>query len=155
MKIDSLDLEIIKHLQEDARLSFRHLGRKLKVPHTTVFTRAEKLVKKGVIKKFSAIIHPHDLGLQTGFIIIDAPPAQSKQMAEKIAKFNETQRVYRTFDGKIITKVVVSDQHKGLEKFLTKIGDYPMTTLAVHDVIKFDEGVHHETLKNLDIYQDK
>ncbi|OYT54851.1 MAG: transcriptional regulator [Candidatus Altiarchaeales archaeon ex4484_2] len=155
MKIDRLDLEIIKHLQEDARLSFRHLGRKLNVPHTTVFTRAEKLVKNGVIKKFSALIHPHDMGLQTGFVIIDAPPAKSKDMAEKISKFNEARRVYRTFDGKIITKVVVSDQHRGLEKFLTKIGDYPMTTLAVHDVVKFEEGVHPEILKSLDIYQDK
>ncbi len=155
MKIDRLDLEIIKHLQEDARLSFRHLGRKLNVPHTTVFTRAEKLVKKGIIKNFSALIRPHDMGLQTGFVIIDAPPAQSREIAERISKFNEAQKVYRTFDGKIITKVVVSDQHTGLERFLTKIGDYPMTTLAVHDVVKFEDGVHPEILKSLDIYQDK
>ncbi|HIE33980.1 MAG TPA: AsnC family transcriptional regulator, partial [Candidatus Altiarchaeales archaeon] len=48
MKIDKLDVEIIKNLQQDARLSFRELGQKLNVPHTTVFTRADRLVEKGI-----------------------------------------------------------------------------------------------------------
>jgi len=39
MKIDELDVEIIKYLQEDARMSFRQIGKNLGVPHTTVFTR--------------------------------------------------------------------------------------------------------------------
>ena len=155
MKIDNLDLEIIKHLQEDARLSFRNLGRKLKVPHTTVFTRAEKLVKKGIIKKFSAIIHPHEMGLQMGFIIIDAPPSQSREIAKKLSEFNETRKVYRTFDGKIIAKVIVPEQHKGLEEFLTKLDNWPITTYAVHEVVKFEEGIHLDTLKALDIYKGK
>jgi DNA-binding Lrp family transcriptional regulator len=41
MKIDELDLEIIKYLQADARMSFRDIGKNLGVPHTTVFTRAD------------------------------------------------------------------------------------------------------------------
>ncbi len=155
MKIDNLDLEIIKHLQNDARLSFRHLGRKLNVPHTTVFTRAEKLVEKGIIKKFSAIIHPHEVGLQTGFIIIDPPPSKSKDIAKKLSAFNETRKIYRTFDGKIIAKIVVSEQHKGLEDFLTKMEEYPITAFAIHDIVKFEEGLHPDSFKALDIYQDK
>ncbi|OYT42214.1 MAG: hypothetical protein B6U86_00785 [Candidatus Altiarchaeales archaeon ex4484_43] len=89
MKIDNLDLNIIKHLQEDARLSFRELGQKLSVPHTTV------------------------------------PPSQSRDTANYIAGFEEARKVFRTFDGKIIVEVLVSEKHKGLEEFLTKLNISP------------------------------
>jgi len=156
MKIDKLDLEIIKHLQEDARVSFRYLGKKLKVPHTTIFTRAEKLIKKGIIKKFSAIIHPHDVGLQMGFIIINAPPARSKEIAERIASFNEARKVFRTFDGKIIAKVVVPREHQGLEEFLSKLRlDNDMTVYAVHDIVKFEDSIHPDLIKDTEFYKEK
>lgn len=157
MKIDNLDLEIIKHLQEDARLSFRKLGKKLGIPHTTVFTRAERLVERGIINRFSAIIHPHEIGLQMGFIIIDALPSKSKNIAEKLASFNEARMVFRTFDGKIIAKVVVPNHrtHAGFEEFLAKLDGFPFTALPVHEVVKFESLVHSDLLKTLDIYKNK
>ncbi len=155
MKIDNLDLEIIKHLQQDARLSFRYLGRKLGVPHTTVFTRAEKLVNKGVIKRFSAILHPHDLGLHIGYLIVNPPPSQSKEIATKIASFDEARKVFRTFDGKIIAKVVVPGHHEGFEEFLSKLDDWNMNAYSVHDVVKFDHTIPTDTLKSLEFYKNK
>lgn len=157
MKIDNLDLEILKHLQEDARLSFRKLGKKLGVPHTTVFTRAERLVKKKVINKFAAILHPHELGLQMGFVIIDAPPSESKRVAQKLASFNEARKVFRTFDGKVIAKVVVPNPgtHEGFEEFLTRLGEFPFTAYSVHDVVKYDNAIHSDLLKTLEIYKEK
>jgi DNA-binding Lrp family transcriptional regulator len=157
MKIDKLDLEIIKNLQNDARLSFRQLAKKLNIPHTTVFTRAERLVKKGVINKFAAVMHPHELGLQTGYIIINAPPAESKNIAKKMASYSEVQDVFRTFDGKVITRVVVSNKgnNTGFEEFLTKLDDCNFTAYPVHDVVKYDTGIQTDMLKTLDIYEDK
>ncbi|RLI91708.1 MAG: hypothetical protein DRO89_03420 [Candidatus Altiarchaeales archaeon] len=149
MKIDNLDLNIIKHLQEDARLSFRELGEKLSVPHTTVFTRAERLLERGVIKNFSAILHPHDLGLQIGYIVIDVPPSQSRDTANYIAGFEEARKVFRTFDGKIIVEVLVPEKHKGLEEFLTKLNISPIKVYPVHDVVKFDHKIPDVALNGL------
>ncbi|MBN2014707.1 MAG: AsnC family transcriptional regulator [Candidatus Altiarchaeota archaeon] len=149
MKVDKLDLSIIKHLQEDARLSFRELGQKLGVPHTTVFTRAERLLDRGVIKNFSAILHPHDLGLQIGYIIVDVPPSQSKDTANHIAHFEEARKVFRTFDGKIIVEVLVSGEHKGLEEFLARLNVSPVRVYPVHDVVKFDHKIHEGALNKL------
>ncbi len=155
MKIDNLDLAIIKHLQEDARLSFRELGRKLGVPHTTVFTRAERLVELGIIKNFSAILHPHDLGLQIGFIVVDAQPSKSKGIADKLSGFDEVRKVFRTFDGKIIAKIVVPRGHHGFEEFLTKLDDFPINAYPVHEVIKFDHTIPESGLKSLHFYKEK
>jgi DNA-binding Lrp family transcriptional regulator len=158
MKIDKLDLEIIKHLQLDARLSFRKLAKTLKIPHTTVFTRAERLVRNGVISKFAAVLHPQDLGLQMGYVIINAQPSESKKIAEKLASFNEVQQVFRTFDGKVISKVVVPNPqgkpHVGFEEFLMKLNENNMTAFPIHEVVKFDESIHPEILKTLEIYKD-
>jgi len=157
MKIDKLDLEIIKHLQDDARLSFRKLGKKLGIPHTTVFTRAERLVKKGVISNFAAVLHPHELGLQMGYLIINAPPSESKKIAQKLAAFNEVQHVFRTFDGKIISTVVVPGRkgNTGFEEFLTKLDECDFTAYPIHDVVKYENSIHGDTLKTLEIYSDK
>ncbi len=150
MKIDDLDREIIKHLQKDARMSFRELGRKLGVPHTTIFTRAERLVKRGIIKKFSAILHPHKVGLRIGFIVVNATPSESKDIARKIAELDEACKVFRTVDGKIIVKAIVPDHpnYEGLEEFLAKLGNYSMDVYPIHEVVKFDHTISEGMLKS-------
>ena len=151
MKIDELDLEIIKYLQEDARMSVREIGKKLGVPHTTIFTRAERLLDRGIIKKFSAILHPHELGLQIGYVIIDAPPSESKNIAKEIAKYEEARKIYRTFDGKILVNIIVPDHkyHQGMEEFLAKLNGYPMKAYPIYDIVKFENTLHAEILKDL------
>jgi Lrp/AsnC family leucine-responsive transcriptional regulator len=159
MKIDKLDLEIIKNMQLDARLSLRKLAKTLNIPHTTVFTRVERLVKNGVINKFSAVLYPQDLGFQIGYVIINAQPAESKKVAEKLASYNEVQQVFRTFDGKVISKVVVSNPlgkpHVGFEEFLMKLNEANLMAFLVHEVVKFDESIDPEILKTLEIYRDR
>lgn len=151
MKIDALDLEIIKYLQDNARMSFREIGKKLGVPHTTVFTRAEKLLERGVIKKFSAVLHPHELGLQIGYVIVDAPPAESRKIANKIAQHEEARKIYRTFDGKILVNTLVPEtrQHQGMEEFLARIDVHPMTVYAINDIVKYDNTLTPDTLKSI------
>ncbi|MBN2250596.1 MAG: winged helix-turn-helix transcriptional regulator [Candidatus Altiarchaeota archaeon] len=151
MKIDELDLEIIKYLQENARMSFREIGKNLGVPHTTIFTRAERLIDKGVIKKFAAILHPHELGLQTGYVILEAAPSESKRIAADIAKHNEARKIYRTFDGKILVNFMVpeKDYHQGMEDFLSKLEGCPMKTYPIHDIIKYENTLHPDILKDI------
>ena len=50
VKIDSTDREILKMLQEDARVAFKRIAEKIGVSEATVFVRVKKLRKKGVIK---------------------------------------------------------------------------------------------------------
>lgn len=151
MKLDNLDLDILKHMQENARISLRQLGDKLKKPHTTVFTRVRRLEKAGMIKKFSAILHPHDLGLKIGVLFIDAPPSQSKKIADDLAVLEEVNSVYRTFDGKIIAKAFVPDLEgqRGLEEFLAGLDNYEMQVYPVDDVVKHECTIHDTAITRL------
>jgi Lrp/AsnC family transcriptional regulator for asnA, asnC and gidA len=60
--LDELGQKIIRELQEDARQSFREIGRKLKVSEGTVRNRAKSLVNSNTMK-ISAIPNPEKLGL--------------------------------------------------------------------------------------------
>jgi Lrp/AsnC family transcriptional regulator for asnA, asnC and gidA len=60
--LDELGQKIISELQEDARQSFREIGRKLKVSEGTVRNRVKSLVKSNALK-ISAIPNPEQLGL--------------------------------------------------------------------------------------------
>ncbi|VVB55105.1 putative HTH-type transcriptional regulator [uncultured archaeon] len=151
MKIDDLDTQILENLQSDARMSLRELGQKLGVPHTTVFTRVNRLVERGVIDQFTAKINPHDLGLKLGIIMIDAHPSESKKIAEEIAQHEEVQKVFRTFDGKIIVKVVVpnAEENVGFEEFLKKLDGHHMTVYPVHEVVKFEHTIPRSLLDHV------
>ncbi len=60
--LDELGQKIIRKLQEDARQSFREIGRKLEVSEGTVRNRVRGLVKSNTMK-ISAIPNPEQLGL--------------------------------------------------------------------------------------------
>ncbi len=60
--LDELGQKIIKELQDDARQSFREIGRKLKISEGTVRNRVKSLVSSGTMK-ISAIPNPERLGL--------------------------------------------------------------------------------------------
>lgn len=59
--IDEKDEEILKALKENSRISFRELANTLKIPHTTVWSRVERLKDLGVIKKFTIEIGEKEL----------------------------------------------------------------------------------------------
>jgi len=60
--LDELGQNIIKELQDDARQSFREIGRKLGVSEGTVRNRVKSLTG-GNIMKISAVPNPEKLGL--------------------------------------------------------------------------------------------
>ncbi len=150
MKVDRLDRKIIKHLQENARMSLKEMGRKLGVPHATVFTRVDRLMKRGIIKRFSAVLYPHEIGLRMGVIVINLPVSESKKIAERIAEFDEVLKVFRTFDGKIIVKTILPDKknYKGLEEFLRRL-EYPTEVYLINRVVKFDHSIREEMLEDV------
>ena len=51
MKLDSIDIKIIKVLQRDARASIASIARNLKVSSNAAHVRYKKIQKSGIIKK--------------------------------------------------------------------------------------------------------
>ena len=66
MELDGKDHKIIEILRENARLSIRDIAKKTSIRPSTVHQRIQKLVKEGVIEKFTLKLNNKAFG--EGFI---------------------------------------------------------------------------------------
>jgi Lrp/AsnC family leucine-responsive transcriptional regulator len=66
-QLDSIDLDILRALQEDARLSTRQLAAKVHRSPTPVFERLRRLESQGYIDRYIAVLNADKLG--QGFIV--------------------------------------------------------------------------------------
>ncbi len=60
--IDEIDRQIMMLLQEDARLSNAAIAEQVGLTASTVYERIKKLEKRGMIKKYVAIVDPTEIG---------------------------------------------------------------------------------------------
>ena len=61
-KIDDTDMKILKELVADASLSVPKLSKKINVNPSVVYSRIKRLIKRGLIKKFTVIVNEQLLG---------------------------------------------------------------------------------------------
>jgi Lrp/AsnC family transcriptional regulator for asnA, asnC and gidA len=118
-KLDSLDRMILHVLQEDGRASYSEIARRLKVPESTVRLRVKKLLERGVIRKFAALINPFKAGYSiVAFIAVDVEPSRVKKAAEELSKLPEVDVLgIATGAHDILMQVTVKDLQE-LESFL-------------------------------------
>ena len=81
LTLDEYDLNILRTLQEDARLTTKELAAKVNLSTTPVFERLKKLEKAGYIKKYVAILDAEKLNL--GFEVFCS--VKLKQMSRDVA----------------------------------------------------------------------
>jgi Lrp/AsnC family transcriptional regulator for asnA, asnC and gidA len=62
-RIDDLDLKILSELSNDASISVPKLSKKVNINDSVVYSRIKRLIKRGLIKKFTVIINDEALGL--------------------------------------------------------------------------------------------
>lgn len=61
-RIDDLDLKILSELSKDASISVPRLSKKININSSVVYSRIKRLVKRGLIKKFTIVINDEALG---------------------------------------------------------------------------------------------
>lgn len=62
MVIDNIDNEILRHLRDDGRMSYRELGERVGLSSTAVASRIDRLVERDVISGFRVDINHRALG---------------------------------------------------------------------------------------------
>lgn len=62
-RIDDLDLKILNELLNDASISIPRLSKKININSSVVYSRIKRLIRKGLIKKFTIIVNDQALGL--------------------------------------------------------------------------------------------
>ncbi len=121
--LDDLDWHILQQLQEDAKQTYSEIGGKLKVAHSTVFERVQKMEEFGLIKKYEAVVDHEKLGVRriTAQLSIVTDPKEAEIIANKLSVFDQVLEVSASFSEELIVlaKVVACDQ-AALHSFIAK-----------------------------------
>jgi DNA-binding Lrp family transcriptional regulator len=98
IKLDLLDVNIIRELQEDARISYRALARKLGVSVTTVSERVKRMKETGLIRSFTVIVNPEKAGnvYCTALYIKTENGSDPKKVGEAVSKVKGICYTYHT-----------------------------------------------------------
>jgi len=80
--LDAVDLQILRALQENARLTTKELAARVNLSTTPVFERMKRLERNGYIKQYVAVLDAEKLG--RGFTVFCS--VKLKQMSRSIAQ---------------------------------------------------------------------
>jgi Lrp/AsnC family transcriptional regulator for asnA, asnC and gidA len=140
-KIDELDLKIISHLQENGRIPVAELAKKLNQPENTVRYRIERLLKNGVIRRFTALVDPRALGLNvSAAVMFKVDPKKLDQLLEKLTSMKDVTNVYQLSGEWDLIAVVfakdIQDLHERVEELRRMEGVKEMNVMITTRVIK-------------------
>ncbi|MCF0248310.1 MAG: Lrp/AsnC family transcriptional regulator [Synergistes sp.] len=131
-QLDDIGRQILKILQEEGRISFNELGRRVGLSSPAVAERVRRLEEAGLILGYRAIVDQNKLGYPiTAYIRLSIAVsylAQADELAKSIPEVLECHHLTGS-DGVILKVIVSSVGH--LEDVISKMGSCGMTTTAI------------------------
>ncbi len=95
--LDELDKNILNMLQRDARTPYSDIAKKIGTAEATVRFRVKRLVNKGVISAFIAVLNPVKIGYEvSGAILLKLDPLHMDDITERLVNFVEIIYIYRS-----------------------------------------------------------
>lgn len=148
--LDSVDISILKHLQQDARLTIKEISREVNLSSTPVFERIKRMEREGFIKRYVTILDAEKM--HKGFVVfcsVKLSPLNKKVAQEfcntikEIPEVTECYNISGRFD--YLLKVHSPDMKYYQEFVLNVLGQLSMLgfleSTFVMEEIKNDFGV--------------
>ena len=127
-QLDETDLQILKTLQKNAKLTTKELADAVHLTPTPVFERQKRLERQGYIKRYVAVLNPDKLGLGLQVFCKVKLKQINHEIAEsftrRIQRIPEVTECYNTSGAyDYLLKVRARDMKQYQEFILNKLGD--------------------------------
>ncbi|GAA2381446.1 Lrp/AsnC family transcriptional regulator [Nonomuraea africana] len=139
MDLDRTDLEIVRHLQADGRMTFETIAQRVGLSRPATRTRAQRLLTSGAVR-IVAIVHPAVKGLTAiahASIRVDGP---ARPVAQSIAELAEAPFVTLTVGGHAVVAEVRAPDFGALATSIERLRSMPgvrgVDTLVYTRVLK-------------------
>ena len=130
--MDNLNWKILKHLQENARLSNAEIGRRVGISSPAVGERIKKMEDAGIIKGYYTDLSYYELDYQLrALITVRAFMGRLKPFLEKVKSFDEVVNCYRITGNENIVMEVILKNQRHLEKFIDQLITYGETKTQI------------------------
>jgi DNA-binding Lrp family transcriptional regulator len=129
MKLDDIDVAVLRHMQEHARISNVDLADRIGLSPAPCLRRVQALERAGVIRKYVALLNPEAIGRDvTVFVQVSLdlqPGGRLEAFEQQILEREEVLECYlMTGDSDYLLRVVVPDvgaYERFLKEVLTRI----------------------------------
>ncbi len=96
-RVDDNDKVIIEMLRENARSSLRDIAKVVDMSPSSVRNRIEKLLERGLIKRFTIDVDYRKMGYEIQVIVlITSRPGSSESLFKSLQAFEQISKVYWT-----------------------------------------------------------
>lgn len=150
-KLDKVDLQILRTLQENARLTTKELAAQVSLSSTPVFERLKRLEREGYIKKYIAVLDADKLN--QGFVVfcIVKLRRMNKDIAmeftriiQNIPEVTECYNISGSYD--YLLKIHAPNMKYYQEFIINVLGTIDslgsLESMFVMDEVKHDYGLH-------------
>ncbi|MER6948032.1 Lrp/AsnC family transcriptional regulator [Nonomuraea sp. NPDC000554] len=139
MDLDRTDLEIVRHLQADGRLTFETIAQRVGLSRPATRTRAQRLLSSGAVR-IVAIVHPAVKGLTAiahASVTVDGP---ARPVAQAVAELAEAPFVTLTVGAHALVAEVRATDFDALAASIERLRGLPgvrgVDTLVYTRVLK-------------------
>ncbi len=132
MKIDAINVSILKILQQNARMSNAEIGRQVGISSPAVGERIKKMEDTGIIDKYQTVVSYQETGFQLKAIItMKAFVGKLVPFIKKVKSYKEVINCYRiTGNDNIVMEVVFKNQTH-MESFIDDLILYGETKTQI------------------------
>ena len=135
-KYDDMDVELVRLLQKDSRLSYNKIAGKLGISVGTAFNRIKNLEDKGVLKGYTVLVDPFRLGFTiTAVVLIQAEGTHLVDVEKEIAKSGNALCVYDVTGDFDIAVVVRFRDRVDMNSFVKSLLAMPYIKRTVTNVV--------------------
>ena len=126
MELDVTDRKLLNLLQDDTKVPYAKLAKRLGISSSGVHKRVKRLVDEGVIKKFAAVIDPQILGKKLkAFIGISTAPGTCGEVIAQLNKRPEVLEIHEVAGEHDLFLKVVTDDTIKLNEILHEMDRIP------------------------------
>jgi DNA-binding Lrp family transcriptional regulator len=123
MTIHPTDQRILALLREDARASTSKLGRKLGLSRTTVQSRIERMLARGIIAGFTVRLSDEVVrGQIQAHVMITTLPKLASRVEAELRRLPEVRKLHAISGAHDFIAVVITDSVKEMDVLLDRIG---------------------------------
>ena len=130
MNLDGTDVNILKVLQSNGRLSFRQISERVKVSVPTVSNKISNMESLGVIRGYQADLDTERLGEISVILTIKAKPSELRQVAEYFESDDMVRKIFVLSNGRLLLICTFTESHR-INEFVSQLGN-------IQEIIEYD-----------------
>lgn len=129
--LDDIDWRLLRELQQDARLSFAELGRRIHLTAPAVAERMHRLEESGVIKGYRVEIDPAKVGYPIMAFVQVVVTGDSRRLAHFVRGLPEVLECHRVTGEHCIVMKIAASSIDHLESVVDQFVPYGQPTTSI------------------------